>query len=546
MLKRPTIFLCLLMATAACGPQGGSIQARLDKYALVELKVNLSGLTGNERAMLPLLIEAAQAMDPIYWDQAYGDPEPLLRAAEDDKMRQLIAINYGPWDRLAGDEPFLPGAGAKPAGANFYPADMTSEEFEAAVAQPLGRGAALKSLYTLVRSTPEGALITVPYSKAYAAGSQRAAGKLREAARFADDDGLRRYLNLRADALLTDDYLASDVAWMEMKNNRIDIVIGPIETYEDGLFGYKAAHEAYVLIKDLSWSERLSRYGALLPALQRGLPVPEAYKREIPGGGSDLNAYDVIYYAGQSNTGPKTIAINLPNDERVQLRQGTRRLQLKNVMRAKFDKILTPIGAELIAPEQREHITFDAFFSNTMFHEVAHGLGIKNTVNGKGTVRLALKEQAGMLEEGKADVLGLYLLAALMAQGELDAGAGMDHQVTFLASIFRSIRFGASSAHGVANVIRFNYFKEQGAFERDGQSGHYAVVRGKMEQAIEALAREILMLQGNGDYEGVLAFRRKYGAVGRQLQTDLDRLESAGIPVDITFRQGLEVLGLAD
>src|SRR5690606_39231851 len=259
----------------------------------------------------------------------------------------------------------------KPAGANFYPADMTQEEFEAAAASNTD----LRNLYTLVRRDSSGKLVAVPYHVAFADNLQRAADKLREAARLADDEGLRRYLELRAEALLTDDFHASDLAWMDMKNNTIDVVIGPIETYEDQLYGYKAAYEAYVLVKDQEWSRRLARYAELLPALQRGLPVPDEYKQESPGSDSDLNAYDVIYYAGDANAGSKTIAINLPNDEQVQLEKGTRRLQLKNAMQAKFEQILVPIANEIIAEDQRSHVTFDAFFGNTMFHEVAHGLG---------------------------------------------------------------------------------------------------------------------------------------------------------------------------
>src|SRR5690606_2433636 len=311
---------------------------------------------------------------------------------------------------------------------------------------------ALRGLYTLVRRNGSGGLTAVPYHVAYKPIVERAAAKLRAAATLADDPGLRRYLELRADALLDDDYRASDMAWLDMKDNTVDAVIGPIETYDDALFGYKAAHEGYVLIKDRAWSERLSRYAALLPGLQRGLPVAPALKAETPGTDSDLNAYDVVFYAGQANAGSKTIAINLPNDEAVQLAKGTRRLQLKNAMRAKFDRILMPIAETLIAPEQREFLSFDAFFENTMFHEVAHGLGIKNTINGRGPVRTALKEQAGALEEGKADVLGLYMVNALAEAGELGDHDMRTNDVTFIASIFRSIRFGASSAHGRANV----------------------------------------------------------------------------------------------
>ncbi|HYJ78540.1 MAG TPA: hypothetical protein VEW03_02965, partial [Longimicrobiaceae bacterium] len=515
-----------------------SIDARLAKYTTVRLTADLSGLSANERGMIPLLIEAAREMDAVFWMQAYGGEDARTLGAGDPRVRRLVEINYGPWDRLAGDEPFLPGAGAKPAGANFYPADMTREELEAEVARGGARADSLRGLYTLVRRDANRRLVAIPYHQAYAAQHRRAADLLRRAAALAEQPGLRRYLELRADALLGDDYQPSDLAWLDMKDNTLDVVIGPIETYEDGLFGYKAAHEAYVLVKDQEWSRRLARFAALLPALQRGLPVPEEYKRETPGTDSDLNAYDALYYAGQSNAGAKTIAINLPNDEEVQLQKGTRRLQLKNAMRAKFDRILVPISALLIAPDQRRHITFDAFFANTMFHEVAHGLGIKNTLNGRGTVREALKEQAGALEEGKADVLGLYMETRLHEMGE-QSGDLMDSYVSFLASIFRSVRFGASSAHGRANVARFNYFQERGAFARDPATGTYRVDRQKMEAAMNALSEQILRFQGDGDYAGVTAFMERYGRIDAALQSDLDRLAGAGIPVDVVFEQGV-------
>jgi len=513
-----------------------------DKYTTVRLTTDMAQLTEQERQMLPLLIEAAREMDRVYWKQAYGNGDSLLASIDDPELRRFAEINYGPWDRLAGDAPFLPGVGPKPAGANLYPADMSKGEFEAALDAPPERVAALKSLYTLVRRDRNGALITVPYSEAYATEHARAAENLRAAADLAKDPGLKKYLGLRADALMNDDYQPSDLAWMDMKDNGIDIVIGPIETYEDQLFGYKAAHEGVVLVKDKEWSRRLSRYATLLPALQRGLPVSAEYKRERPGTDADLNAYDVVYYTGQANAGSKTIAINLPNDEEVQLAKGTRRLQLKNAMRAKFDRILVPIADMLIAEDQRQHIRFDAFFGNVMFHEVAHGLGIKNTLDGRGTVRQALKEQASALEEGKADILGLYMVTKLHEMGELTGEDPDDNLVSYMASIFRSIRFGASSAHGRANLAQFNFFREMGAFTRDPATGTYRVDFPKMREAMNALSAKILTYQGDGDYYGVQDYMEKYGQIGPDLRADLDRLATAGIPVDIVFEQGMAVL----
>jgi hypothetical protein len=324
---------------------------------------------------------------------------------------------------------------------------------------------------------------------------------------------------------------------MDMKTNTLELVLGPIETYEDELFGYKAANESFVLIKDKAWSQRLAKYAKELPALQRGLPVEAAYRRETPGADADLNAYDVVYVAGQANTGGKTIAINLPNDEDVQLKKGTRRLQLKNAMRAKFDRILMPIAQELIAKDQLKNVTFDAFFENVMFHEVAHGLGIKNTLDGKGTVRAALKERAGALEEGKADILGLYMVRQLNARGEMGSENIEDNYVTFLASLFRSVRFGAGDAHGRANVVAFNFLQDMGAFTREAD-GRYRVNFAKMREAADALSREILTLQGNGDYAGVGRLYADRGVIGPTLQADLARLASKNIPVDIVYEQG--------
>lgn len=514
-----------------------TIDQRLEKYVPVRLTADLEGLSDQQKELVRTLIEAGKIMDELFWVEAYGDKEALMERLPDDRFRRFAKINYGPWDRLAGNEPFVEGIGPKPAGANFYPADMSKEEFEAAELPDKA------SLYTFLRRDDEGDLMTVPYHEMFAEEVRQASGLLKKAAGLTENDAFRRYLEMRAQALLDDQYQASDFAWMDMKDNPIDLVYGPIETYEDQLFGYKAAHECYVLIKDMEWSERLARYAKFLPDLQSGLPVPAKYKQEKPGREAQLNAYDVVFYAGDCNAGSKTIAINLPNDEAVQLEKGTRRLQLKNAMRAKFDQILVPISETLIAKDQRRHITFNAFFSNTMFHEVAHGLGIKKVVGKDRTVREALKEHASALEEGKADILGLYMIRQLHADGELKADL-MDYYVTFMASIFRSVRFGASSAHGKANMIRFNYFLENGALEFNADKETYRVNPEKLEAATASLSEKILTLQGDGDYEGVAELVRSKGLIKSQLQKDLERLNEAGIPVDIVFEQGVEVLNL--
>jgi hypothetical protein len=511
--------------------------SRLARYTTVKLAPDLSSLTAEERRMIPLLVDAAKAMDEAYWIETYGDKQALLGSIRDDAGRRFAELNYGPWDRLDGNHPFITGAGERPAGGNFYPRDMTKAEFEAEVAKGGARADSLKSLYTMIRRDNAGKLTVIPFSRFFATQHERAAKRLDEAASLAADPGLKNYLTLRARALRTDDYQPSDMAWMDMKSNTIDVVIGPIENYDDELFGYKTAHEAFVLIKDRDWSQRLARYASLLPALQRGIPVADEYKRESPGTDSDLNAYDVVYVSGQANSGAKTIAINLPNDEQVQLQKGARRLQLKNAMRAKFDRILLPIARELIVQDQLAHVTFDSFFENVMFHEVAHGLGIKNTINGRGTVREALKERYGALEEGKADILGLYMVRQLRAQNELTGGRMEDNLVSFVAGLFRSVRFGASSAHGRANVAALNFLEQRGAFTRDAATGRYRVDFARMQEATNALSQAIILLQGNGDYAGVGAFQSQYGTISPTLKSDLDRLNAKGIPVDLVYDQ---------
>jgi hypothetical protein len=525
-------------AAAPASTDAEAAQQRLANYATVKLSADLSAFDARQKQMIALLIQAADVTNALYWQQSWGDKAALMQRIPDESTRRLAEINYGPWDRLDNDQPFVAGIGPRPPGVQFYPADMSKSEFEQL---PLKDKT---SLYTVLRRGAENQLISVPYHQVYQSDLQKAADLLREAAKLSDDKDFARYLKQRADALLSDDYRPSDFAWMAMKNNPVDIVIGPIETYEDQVFGYKASYESYVLVKDQAWSAKLARFVKYLPELQRGLPVDDKYKAEKPGSDADLNAYFAVYYAGNANVGAKTIAINLPNDEEVQLKKGTRRLQLENVMQAKFDKIMLPIAKELIADDQQSHLTFDAFFENTMFHEVAHGLGIKNTLNDKGMVRTALKDQASSFEEGKADILGLYMVTKLAEKGELDKAKLMDNYVTFLAGILRSVRFGASDAHAKANMVRFNFFKQQGAFSRDPATGRYRVDFDKMTAAMNALSAKLLTIQGNGDYDAAKQLTDSMGGVDAELAADLKRLQTAKIPVDVVFEQGLDTLGL--
>ena len=514
------------------------IKQKADEFVSFKLATDLTVLSEKEKQMLPLLLDAAKLMEDIYWLEAFGNRDELFSEGMDKYTKKFLKINYGPWERLNNNKPFLEGFGAKPAGSNFYPADITKEEFEA------WNDETKTSQYTLIKRGEDGVLKSIPFHIAFEKQVKQAADLLMKAAVLAEDAGLKNYLEKRAQALLTDDYYESDVAWMEMKNNTIEFIIGPIENYEDQLFGYKAAHESFILIKDKNWSEKLVKYAALLPGLQKALPCEPEYKNETPGMDSDMNVYDAIYYAGDCNAGSKTIAINLPNDERVRNTKGSRKLQLKNSMQAKFDKILIPISELLIVKDQQKHVKFGAFFENTMFHEVAHGLGMGSTVDKSSTVREALKDSYTSIEEGKADILGLWCVYQLNEMGEMGEKDMMDNFVTFMAGIFRSVRFGAASAHGKANMMRFYYFQETGAFTRDKATGTYSVNYEKMKAAMLNLSADILKIQGDGDYETAKKLIEEKGVIREELQNDLDRISEAGIPRDIVFEQGADVLGL--
>ena len=505
---------------------------KANEFVPFALTTNFSVLTEKEKQILPLLLEASKLIDDLFWQQAFGNKDSLLAGNWDEYIKKFLQINYGPWERLNDNKPFIAGVGEKPAGAQFYPVDMTKAEFDA------WNDSMKTSPYTVIRRNADKQLVSVPYHQEYAEKVQKIADLISQAAALAEDPGFKNYLEKRAKALLTDNYYESDVAWMEMKNSSLDFVVGPIESYEDALYGYKTSYEAYILVKDIEWSKKLERFAALLPVLQKNLPCEQPYKNETPGIDSDMNVYDAIYYAGDCNAGSKTIAINLPNDERVRADKGSRKLQLKNSMQAKFEKILVPIADLLIAEDQRQYIKFDAFFENTMFHEVAHGLGLGNTVDKSSTVREALKDSYTSIEEGKADILGLWCVYQLNKMGELGQKEMMENYVTFMAGIFRSVRFGAASAPGKANMMRFNFLQDFGACERDSITGTYRVNFEKMQEAMLILSEQTLKIQGDGDYETATKLIQEQGIIRPQLQHDLDRIGEAGIPRDIVFEQG--------
>jgi hypothetical protein len=543
-MRKSLLFLAqiwLIGFVAAQQPaEGFDPAAAMARYKKVALQVNTAGFTEKEKEAVRLLIGAAQTADSIFWKQAWGDKNELIGAMPAGPLRDFTLLNYGPWDRLNNDAPFIKGIKAKPEGARFYPPAFTREEF-ARVSD-----STKFSAYSVLNRDAFGHTTVVPYSVAYTGELRLMSQQMRLAASLLrqSDPLFSDYLELRSNDLFRDNYDISDRFWLEMRDNKFDLIIGPIENYEDKFLGIKTAFEAYVMVRDNEWSQRLDKYIGLLPWLQENLPVAPAYKQEKVGNsGSQLAVFDALYYAGDCNAGSKTIAVNLPNDETIQKEMGTRRTQIKNVMRAKFDNMVQPISELLIDPKQRVNITFNAFFNNVMFHEVAHGLGVKNTIDGSKTVREALGAKYSAIEECKADVLGLYMVTRLLERGELGEGTLADYYVTFVASVFRSVRFGASSAHGKANMITFNYLLNSGAVKRN-KKGTYRVNINAMKKAINDLAGLLLKVQGDGSETKAAELLAKDGIIGIILAQDLARLESSGIPVDIYFEQGIHTLGI--
>lgn len=515
--------------------QESPMKAKVEEYAQVELKSDLvNNLNDKEKELVKIFFQVGEITDDLFWQQTFGD-KSQLDTITDNYAKEFAMIHYGAWDRLDNNKPFLAGYGEKPAVCNYYPHDITAEEFDAF------EDANKNSWNTVIRRNEDGSLKSVWYHEAYAEEIGRICALLEKAVTLAEDPGLKNYLEKRIEAFKTDDYLESDLAWMDMKDSKIDFVTGPIESYDDKFQETKASYESFILLKDEARSKDLAKFVAMLPALQKELPCAPEYKTFVPGTSSDLNVYDAVYYAGDCNAGSKTIAINLPNDERVHALKGTRRLQLRNSMKAKFDKILMPIGQLIVTPEQQKYLNFDAFFWNVTFHEVAHGLGVKQTINTNESVDAVMGTEKTSWEEAKADILGLFMVTKLIEMGEITNITAEDAIATYIAGILRSVRFGAASSHGKANMMCFNYMEKAGAFSRDTK-GQYVIDFGKAKEAMNGWAALILQTQGDGNVEFATKYRAENGGITPALQADLDKINGAGIPRDITFIQGADIL----
>ncbi len=537
----PLIFL--VAALWGCAPlvdpeYHEQLRERLAQYKEVSLTADLDRLTEAEIEMIPILVDVAGWIDEIFWMQSYGSGEELLSFMRDPYARDYAEINYGPWGRLENHTPFYPGFDDKPLGANFYPLDIDREEFNE------WDDPDKRSPYTMIRRTPELQLVSIPYAEAFATQNQQAAELLREAAAMADYAPMANYLEALAVALLTDNWREKDVAWLQMQDNILEFVAGPIDTGEDRKFGLKAAHSAYILVRDPEWDIRLADIALMLPGLQETLPVPPEYRREVPGTETDIGVYDALYYAGHCNAGPKIIALNLPRDPELRQQEGSRSMQIRNVMEAKFEEILLPISELLMHQDQQQHISFDGFFNNTVFHEISMGMGISRTVDDDRPVRDALREYHNTINVARADLMSLYLLSQMHEQGEISEEELHQAYITGFASIMRSSRFGAAGAHGIAAMMRFNHFAREEAFARDAETNTYRVDLEKMKAAVEKGLAELLTIQGDGDYRKAAELVNRDGAMSETLQEDLDRVQRENIPVDLVFDQGLEQMGL--
>jgi hypothetical protein len=515
------------------------LQSLLDNYAEVALNPDLSKLEPWEHEIMPILIECADIMDDIFWKQAYGDKQELLKNIDKELEKKYALINYGPWDRLNNNQAFIAGFEEKSKGANFYPDDMTSEEFDKL------ENESKFNKYSLIQRNNDGSLFSVPYYEAFGKELTRAAQLLKKAAEIAKNESMKTYLNLRAEALLCDNYYESDLAWLDMKDNNIDIVIGPMDNYEDDLYGLRRAHQAMIIIKVKEESKDIVKYLDFLPEIQKGIPVPGLYKKEKPRTYNEIFVYDALYYAGQYNAGGKFIALNLPDDLDVFAEKGTRKMYIKNIMQAKFEKILMPVAELLIDDEQLKHITFDAFFVNVMCREMGYELGIQNLVSDpKITVWDALGDKYFLMEETKADIMSLHIARKLHEKGVLSEVSLEDLYVSFLASIFRTVRFGTSSPHAKANMLCFNFFNKNNVLIYNEENGKYSIKTDKMMEVIDKMLAKIIIIQGDGNYDEAKTWIDNDANIKALLKKDLEKLNKAKIPVDLIFDQGIKESGI--
>ncbi|HEY4183952.1 MAG TPA: hypothetical protein VGP07_02745 [Polyangia bacterium] len=520
-------------------PDAAQLKQASGRLAPVELTADVSKLSPGERAALVSIVRAAQLMDGLFLRQVWagneallvqlaGDPTPLGR----ERLHAFLQ-NKGPWLKLENDRPFLRDVGEKPTAGTFYPADATKADVEtwmkglSAPARATAGG-----FFTTVRRAPDGQWLIVPYSVEYQSALARVAALLRQAAAQTEQPTLRRYLETRAAAFSSNDYYPSDVAWMTLDSS-IEPTIGPYEVYEDGWFSAKAAFEAFVTLRDDAETAKLARFASALQDLEDHLPIEAKLRNPKLGALAPIRVVNSIFGAGDANRGVQTAAFNLPNDEKIEREMGTKRVMLKNVQEAKFRVVLLPIAQVALSPADRKNVRFDAFFEHILMHELMHGLGPHQVATGGATVRSALQESYGVIEEAKADISGLWALGYLMDKGTIDRSAERAVYTTFLASTFRSIRFGLKEAHGRGVALQLNSLLDAGAVVV-AKDGTFSVDVPRMKEAVRALTAELMTLQAAGDHARAVELLRTRAQIRPAVQRVLDRL--ARVPVDIEPR----------
>ena len=536
------LFVAMIFPAVASSPSApnlAALKAKTKRFVPTTLTANISRLSPGDREAMKRLIEAARIMDSIYLRQLWEGNVSMLNRLSRDRTPlgrarlQYFLINMGPWSRLDHNEPFLAGVPPRPEAANYYPSDMSKDEFTSWVAglteseQEKARG-----FFTTIRRDGDRHLTIVPYSTEYKEFLQPAAELLREAAVLTDNTSLKLYLIKRADAFLNDDYYESDLAWMDLESP-LDVTIGPYEVYMDELFNYKAAFEAFITLRNDEETRKLERFSSFLQEIEDNLPIDPAYRNPKLGASAPIRVVDELYAGGEAKAGVKTAAFNLPNDERVTREKGSKRVMLKNVQEAKFNSILKPIARVVIDRRQQSLIAFEPFFTHILAHELMHGLGPHTiTVDGRETtVRQEMKELGSAFEEAKADISSLFALQYLIDKNYLDRKMERQMYVTFLASTFRTVRFGLNEAHGRGMALQFNYLADEGGIVFDTSRKTYGVDFEKMKGAVKKLTAEIMTIQAKGSYEQAKALLDRYSTLRPEMQTMVNRLTT--IPVDI-------------
>jgi hypothetical protein len=529
-------------ASAPGSPAVADLQAKIRRFAPTDIRADVGSLPASERQTLDHLIEAARIIDGLFLEQVWSGNASLLLALAADQTpegqaeRHYFLINKGPWSRLDEDAVFVRNnrhVPPKPPQANYYPADATRDEVDKWFTSLSGPAKSLATgFFSVIRRDANGQLTAVPYSVEYRNTLSLAADHLKQAAAVTTQPLLKKYLELRAAAFLSNDYYDSDIAWMELDAS-IEPTIGPYETYEDAWFGYKAAFEAFITLRDDAETKKLSVFSSQLQGLEDALPVDPRYRNPKLGALAPIRVVNVVFTAGDANRGVQTAAFNLPNDDRVVTERGSKRVMLKNVQDAKFQRVLTPISAVAIAPADRTRVSFDAFFTHILMHELMHGLGPQQVHGTKTSVREALKETFGPLEEAKADISGLWALQQLADKGVVSADVARSMYVTFLASSFRSIRFGLRSAHARGQTLQLNYLLDKGAVVVNAD-GTFGVVDATIRQAVADLTRDLMTVQAVGDYTAATGMLKTMVVVRPEVQRVLDQLKD--VPVDIEPR----------